>query len=122
MRVPEQFRIRTGRMASDERFGNNGAFIVQLRTLKQRVLVIASDEGGWQHVSVSREDRVPTWDEMCEVKDMFFGPDVWVMQFHPAASDYVNYHKNCLHLWRPTGAAFPTPPAWMVGPLADKSA
>lgn len=121
MRVPEQFRIRTGRSASDERYGNNGAFIVQLKALKQRVLVIASDEGGWEHVSVSREDRVPTWAEMCEVKDLFFGPDEWVMQFHPAASEYVNFHPNCLHLWRPVGMNFPTPPAWMVGPLSSKA-
>ena len=117
MRVPEHFRIRSGRMASDERYGNNGAFIVQLKALRQRVMVIASDEGGWEHVSVSREDRTPTWAEMCEVKDLFFGPDEWVMQYHPAAADYVNFHPYCLHLWRPVGIAMPTPPAWMVGPV-----
>jgi hypothetical protein len=27
MQVPEQYRIRSGRMASDARFGNNGAFM-----------------------------------------------------------------------------------------------
>ena len=121
MRVPEHCRIRTGPSASDERFGNNGAFYVPLKANKQRVLVIASDEGGWEHVSVSRQDRCPTWAEMCEVKDLFFGPDEWVMQFHPARSDYVNYHPYCLHLWRPVGQQMPTPPAWMVGPVGEKA-
>ena len=118
--APEQFRIRTGRAASDERFGNNGAFLIPLKTNRQTVLVIASDEGGWEHVSVSREDRCPTWAEMCEVKDIFFAPDEVVVQFHPARSEYVNFHRYCLHLWRPVGEQLPTPPAWMVGPVGEQ--
>lgn len=121
MRVPEHCRIRTGPTGSDSSYGNNGAFWVTLKTFGQRVLVIASDEGGWEHVSVSRQDRCPTWAEMCEVKDLFFGPDEWVMQYHPAASDYVNHHPYCLHLWRPVGMEFPVPPAWMVGPLKARA-
>lgn len=117
MRVPEQYRIRSGRAASDASYGNNGAFVVPLKTNRQTVHVIASDGAGWQHVSVSRPDRCPTWAEMCEVKDLFFGPDEWVMQFHPAASDYVNTHPFCLHLWRPVGRDFPLPEPWMVGSL-----
>ena len=118
MRVPNQYRVRSGPMASDDRFGNCGAFMVPLKTNRQTVAVIASDEGGWEHVSVSRSDRCPTWGEMCEVKELFFGPDEWVVQYHPARADYVNVHPFCLHLWRPTGQTFPTPPAWMVGPLS----
>jgi hypothetical protein len=121
MRVPEQFRVRAGRGASDERFGNYGAFIVPLRTNKQTVFVIASDGAGWEHVSVSRKDRCPTWGEMCEVKDLFFGPDEWVLQFHPAAADYVNAHPYCLDLWRPVGVDFPKPDAWLVGPKGKVS-
>ena len=120
MRVPEQFRVRTGRMASDERFGNNGAFMVPLKMNRQTVAVIASKAEGWRHVSVSRSDRTPTWDEMCEVKDLFFGPYEWVVQFHPAASDYVNVHPHCLHLWQPIGVDVLKPPAWMVGPITGK--
>lgn len=115
--APERFRIRSGPSASDERFGNNGAFMVPLKTNRQTVLVIASDEGGWEHVSVSRQDRAPTWAEMCEVKDLFFLPEEVVVQYHPARSEYVNFHPNCLHLWRPVGQQMPTPPAWMVGPI-----
>lgn len=115
MRVPEQFRVRTGRGASEASYGNNGAFVVPLKTHSQTVFVIASDGEGWEHVSVSRKDRCPTWAEMCEIKALFWPEDEWVVQYHPARSDYVNVHQFCLHLWRPIGGQFPTPPSWMVG-------
>ena len=77
--------------------------------------VIFSRGCGWDHVSVSFNNRCPTWEEMCEIKSMFFHPDEVVVQYHPAESDYVNNHPYCLHLWRPQEQAMPTPPAWMVG-------
>ena len=114
MRVPEAFRVRTGPMASDARHGNNGAFRVRLKG-GQTFNVIASDGAGWEHVSVSRSDRCPTWGEMCQVRNMFWAPDAWVIQYHPAATDYVNEHPYCLHMWRPLRADVPKPPTWMVG-------
>lgn len=63
----------------------------------------------WEHVSVSAS-TVPTWAEMCWVKNLFWHPDEWVVQFHPAESSYVNDHARTLHLWRPVGVAIPTPP------------
>ena len=79
--------------------------------------VVWSFGGGWEHVSVAPFDKryTPSWDDMCKLKDMFFRPDEWVAQFHPAESEYVNNVQNCLHLWRPEKEALPTPPAWMVG-------
>lgn len=69
--------------------------------------VIASvDEGGgeaWEHVSVCRphSDKLPTWEETCAIKDMFFEPEEECVQFHPKKSSYVNIAQNCLHIWRP---------------------
>ncbi len=37
--------------------------------------VLASDGGGWDHVSVSRVNRCPNWPEMEYVKRLFFRPD-----------------------------------------------
>lgn len=112
--VPEKFRVTTGRLASDARCGNNGAFTVRLRH-GQEVFVIASDQLGWEHVSASRRDRPPTWDEMCQLKALFWDDEDCVVQYHPPKSDYVNNHPNCLHLWRPTEAELPRPPRLMVG-------
>lgn len=113
-RVPNRYRVREGRMASDDVFGNNGAFVVPLKH-GQQVFVIASDGFGWEHVSVSRRDRCPLWDEMCQIKDLFWEPEDCVVQFHPPASEYVNNHQRCLHLWRQIGATFPTPNSPLVG-------
>ena len=113
-RVPEKFRVRDGRMGSNEQFGCNGAFDVPLKH-GQRVFVIASDQLGWEHVSVSRRDRAPLWDEMCQVKALFWEEDDCVVQFHPPRSDYVNQHPNCLHLWRFVDGSIPRPPTVLVG-------
>lgn len=120
-KVPERFRLTTGVMASDASYGNNGAFMVKLK-LGQVVNVVASDGAGWEHVSVSRRDRCPTWDEMCQVKDLFWGPDDCVVQYHPPKRDYVNIHPYCLHLWRQVGVEFPQPDSLMVGPNTREAA
>jgi hypothetical protein len=77
--------------------------------------IIFSDGEGWEHVSVSTPGRVPNWQEMCFVKELFWAPDDVVMQLHPARAEYVNNHDFCLHLWRPQGQVIPTPPKYLVG-------
>lgn len=112
-RAPERFRVKTGPFATCEADGNNGAFTVRLEH-GQVVQCIVSDGLGWEHVSVSRRDRVPTWVEMDQVNRLFWGPDDCVVQFHPPESRYVNMHPFCLHLWRPLEADLPQPPMIMV--------
>lgn len=112
--VPNKFRIKTGYLASDDSFGNNGAFEANLKR-GQSVFIIASDGAGWEHVSVSRQDRCPTWDEMCQVKDLFWDKEDCIIQYHPPHSVYVDNHKFCLHLWRPIGIQVPIPETILVG-------
>jgi hypothetical protein len=129
MHVPNQFRVRRGVTGSDDSAGNNGAFLVPNRVARSvgraystreqgavPLRVIASDQGGWEHVSVSLPTRCPTWDEMSFVKGLFWSEEDCVVQFHPPRSEYVNLHPFCLHMWRPVGADIPLPPSWMVGP------
>lgn len=113
-KIPEMFRVREGKMASDESFGNNGMFIVPLKH-QQRLLVLATDGAGWEHVSVSRRDRCPTWEEMCQVKEMFWDDEDCVIQYHPPKSEWVNNHPRCLHMWRPIGIELPRPHPMLVG-------
>lgn len=70
---------------------------------------------GWEHVSVSRADRDPTWAEMNSIKDLFWDEAEVVVQYHPAKKDYINQHPHCLHLWRPMRRTMPTPPTILVG-------
>lgn len=78
---------------------------------------VASWGGGWDHVSVSplRSYKVPTWDMMCKIKQIFFKPDEAVIQIHPPEDQYVNNKVNCLHLWRANDKEMLLPPSFMVG-------
>jgi len=69
----------------------------------------------WQHVSVSLKNRCPNWQEMCFVKDLFFGEEETVVQFHPKRSEYVNNSDYCLHLWKKRGEEYELPPSIAVG-------
>lgn len=112
----ERGRVRVGMFASSPEDGFNGAF--ELMVCGEELRIIASDGLGWDHVSVSKANspnRVPNHEQLCEVKRLFWGDDVWVCHFYPPKADYVNNHAGCLHLWRCTAAEFPTPLALMVG-------
>lgn len=113
--VPEHFRVLLGPQASDRSAGNNGAFRLRLR-FGQHLFAIASDGLNWEHVSVSHPSYTPTWEQMCEVKALFWDPEDLVLQFHPSRSEYVNCHPHCLHLWRPVGVEVARPPIELVGP------
>ena len=52
-----------------------------------------------KHVSIWPKDHIPTWEEMCKIKDMFYNDEDEVWQCHPKKSQYVNIKENCLHLW-----------------------
>lgn len=110
-------RVREGFFGSEESIGFNGAFQFSLPGEPRRIFCVASDGLGWQHVSVSfgPNKSTPSWDLMCRIKDLFFEPEDWVVQFHPPVSEYVNNHPGCLHLWRSLVKEQPTPPAMMVG-------
>ncbi|SNR99553.1 hypothetical protein SAMN04488503_2245 [Humidesulfovibrio mexicanus] len=51
------------------------------------------------HVSCSRKSRLPSWDDLKVVKDVFIGEEVEAIQCLPKKSEYVNLMPHCLHLW-----------------------
>lgn len=124
-KAPERFRITEGPLASDSNYGNNGAFLVphkRPRFNDHCLLCIASDGMDWEHVSVSHVRAntrgqlaiMPTWEDMCFVKGLFWGEHEAVMQLHPPKSEYVNNHKYCLHLWKPVSKELPLPDSVLV--------
>jgi hypothetical protein len=80
------------------------------------MVAIASNGGGWDHVSISRQNRCPNWIELEFARRTFFRPEITVMQLHVPALDHINRHPYCLHLWHPHPrvATIPRPPQWMV--------
>ena len=118
-------RIRTGQYGSDESYGLAGAF--RLAHPGGELLLALSSGGdaklndGWEHVSVSHEKRVPLWEEMCWVKDLFWDEHEMAVQYHPPKSEYVNFHPRVLHLWRSATMSIPMPPSLLVGPKTGGS-
>ena len=92
----------------------NGFFLVPSPVDRVKLVVIASDGDGWDHVSVSRKTRTPNWKEMSFIKELFFNDDETVMQLHVPIKDHINMCKTALHLWRPHNYVIPTPPKYMV--------
>lgn len=62
-----------------------------------RVLV-SKDAGRW-HLSVSRNDRLPSWLELVECRYRFVPDEVYMVQCLPPRDFWVNEHEFCLHLF-----------------------
>lgn len=80
----------------------------------QKLTVMSGCGMGWDHVSVSLQNRTPTWEEMCFVKNLFWERDELVLQFHPPEKDYKNFHPYVLHLWKPWDQKIKLPPKAMI--------
>lgn len=93
----------------------DGWYLIPVRgvTLK----VIASNGEGRDHVSVSLPHRTPTHEELEAVRALFFRDDETIIQYSVPREDHINFHKYCLHLWRPQNVDVPRPPAILVGPV-----
>lgn len=68
------------------------------------LLVIVSgdterDGKRWIHFSASHRARIPTWEELVELKEIFLGPETLAIQVVPPRSQYVNFCAKALHLW-----------------------
>ena len=70
---------------------------------------------GWEHVTVSGKNKVPEWNIMCKVKEIFWEDEECCIEYHPRKSQYVNNNENCLHIWKPIGVKLPEPPTILLG-------
>jgi hypothetical protein len=65
------------------------------------------DGRDWMHISVSRPDRLPSWDDLKFVKEVF-ARDRYAYQVLPPPERYINIHPFALHMRVPlTGNPFP---------------
>ena len=91
-----------------------GVFRVPSPIDRTPLAIIAAVGDGWDHVSVSRKNRCPNWQEMEHVKRLFFADDETAMQLHVPPTEHISHHPYCLHLWRPLDREIPLPPANFV--------
>lgn len=62
-----------------------------------------TEHGMLRHVSVSHPTRLPSWEEMRDLKYALFGDDedaVMILPRRRGGPRYVNLHKFCFHLWQ----------------------
>ena len=108
----ESSRRRHGVLGAGK--GMYGYFIVSVNGGGAVRIISSGSADDWEHVSASVANRIPTWGEMCVVKDLFWGPDETVIQFHPKEAQYVNHHPHTLHLWKKAGEEYELPPTIYV--------
>ena len=111
LRELDQYRV-DGDTENDRQY--YGVFCVISKSSRRTLRVIASSDMGWDHVSISLQNRCPNWHEMEQIKHMFFKDDEIAMQLHVPSYDHINIHPHCLHMWRPIDGVIPLPPKEMV--------
>ena len=84
---------------------------------RKQYSIILSWGGGWEHLSVNpiSQNKTPSWDFMCQLKEMFFRDDEACVEYHPARKDYISQLDHCLHIWKPLREKLPVPPSIFVG-------
>ena len=73
---------------------------ITLSNGRKGTFIAGHNENGMEHVSVMLYHKLPTWNEMCEIKDIFWNDEETVVQLHPKKSAYTDI-CDALHLWRP---------------------
>lgn len=129
-KAPNEYRVRRGALASEDSLGMTGAFMIPkvYKSGSKVILAVISSDGtgegadGWEHVSVrvANLDRLPTWDEMKMIKEIFWSEEEAVFQLHPPDIEYSNV-VEALHLWRHRERTFELPPVRLVGPITGNT-
>ena len=73
---------------------------------------------GWEHLAITpqpQRNKVPEWDVMCKVKDIFWDEEECCVEYHPRKSQYINNNEVCLHIWKPLNIELPEPPTILLG-------
>lgn len=107
----EKHRVQLAQYNYERGDKQNGAFHIKDLGL----FVIISAGAGWEHVSVSRKSRMPTYTDMTWVAKSFWDPEDTLMQLSVPSKEHINLSNFCLHWWRPIDEEIPRPPNWMVG-------
>jgi hypothetical protein len=63
------------------------------------LLVLCGIENGRWHLSVSHPTRLPTWEEVKQLRYELMPKDKNMAMILPPEKDYVNIHEFCFHLF-----------------------
>lgn len=66
---------------------------------KDGINILISIDHGRHHMSISRQDRYPNWGEIMATRNFLLPIGKHFVMALPPPQHYINYHKNCFHLW-----------------------
>ena len=66
---------------------------------KDGIGIILSVDYGRHHMSISRPDRLPSWEDVKAAREMFLPIGKHFVMALPPPQHYVNMHQYVLHLW-----------------------
>ena len=80
-------------------FGKS-TFLIEKNETKY--MAISSKGGAYEYVSVMvlGEKRIPTWYELCDIKDIFFKDEEECFQEFPKKSESMNQQGYCMYIRR----------------------
>lgn len=100
--LPKKSQLPYGFNSPDEDGSHRAAWFAQVGRFQGLFvlgLIAIYEDLAWYHVSFSRKDKIPSYQDITMIKDEWFGKDLWAIQVHPKADEHVNIAPTCLHLW-----------------------
>jgi hypothetical protein len=65
-------------------------------------IIVSQQKAGW-HLSISRTDKLPTWEEVRDARYALVPDSATMALLLPPRSEYVNVHEYCLQLYEIPG-------------------
>lgn len=65
-------------------------------------IIVSRQRAGW-HLSISRENRLPTWEEVRDARYELIPDGATMALLLPPRSEYVNVHEFCLQMYEIPG-------------------
>lgn len=84
---------------------DHAGFVLDHLRQRSRIIVSVEDApeeiggGRWAHASMSHQDRVPDYEEMCLLHAAVWGSEGWSYEVHAPRAEHVNINETVLHLW-----------------------
>lgn len=92
-------RLGRGAWSTPTPFGPDGWRFSDLGGDGHIIVTCAThDAEEWVHASISRPDRIPSYDDLKHLHAAIFG-DGWAYQVFAPPSEHVNIHATALHLF-----------------------
>ena len=86
----EEFVLREFGISSSHRC----EFLISTVTETAKISAINFKDSDFEHVMLNPQNRLPTYEEMVSLKEIFWEQGEVTMQVHPAKSEYINIQKE----------------------------